>query len=84
MKLIEESTKITYKMVLFSLLNQGDVFKDSDDGDILIKLPIVSYANLNFNAVSLSTGRLAQYSEDYLVYPLEATLHYEMILENKY
>ena len=81
MKLIEESTKITYKKVPFSQLNHGDVFKDGDDGSILIKISIVSSAGTYYNTVELSTGLLARYNEDYCVYPLEATLYYEMILE---
>lgn len=81
MKLIEKITKITYKKVPFSQLNRGDVFQDIDDESILIKIPIVISAGMHYNAIELSTGLLAKYVEDYSVYPVDAALHYEKILE---
>ena len=82
MKLIEESKTIKYKKVSFSQLHHGDVFKDADDGAILIKISNVSINGIYYNAVELSNGLLTQYGEDYCVYPLEAALHYEKIVED--
>lgn len=80
MKLVEETKTLKYKEMAFSDLAYGDVFED-DDGDVCVKTRKLSYTGLIYNATHLKNGCFRYYQDTAVVYPLEATLHYERIME---
>lgn len=80
MKLVDETKTLKYREVLFGELEEGDVF-ENDQGFVWMAIHPVSYQNDRVNAIRLKDGDIIWFYDSEVVYPLNATLHYERILE---
>ena len=82
MKLINDTKKPKHKTMLFDDLEYGDVFED-DQGLVWIKTLTLSYEGAHLNAIRLEGSDMGYFDRIEDVYPLNATLHYERILEGE-
>ena len=80
MKLINDTKEPTYREVLFGELEEGDIF-ENDKGVVCMAIHTVYYQSVKANAIRLEDGDIDFFYNSEQVYPLNATLHYERILE---
>ncbi len=82
MKLINDAKKPKYKTMLFCDLEYGDIFEDSE-GNVCIKTRNFTTSGFNNNAIRLNDMQPLHYQDIDDVFLLNATLHYERILEGE-
>lgn len=82
MKLVNDTKKPKYREVLFGELEEGDIFAN-DGGVVWMAIHPVSCQRVKVNAIRLGDGNIFLFNDSEQVYPLNATLHYERILEGE-
>lgn len=71
--------KIEYEkprqVIYFAALDVGTVFRDPSDDIIYMKTEYINNDGDEINSIDLATGNLGDFSDDAIVYPINATLY---------
>lgn len=80
MKLVDETKSMEYKLKSFGDLELGVVFEDMAGG-VYMKTRNLIYSGSDYNAIRLDDGSLRRLQYIDVVFPLNATMHFNKILE---
>lgn len=71
--------KIEYEkprqIIHFAALEVGTLFRDPSDDMIYMKTKYIDNDGDEINSIDLATGNLGSFSDDAIVYPINATLY---------
>ena len=63
------------QIIHFAALEVGTVFRDPSDDTVYMKTEYINNDGDEINSIDLATGNLGGFSDDAIVYPINATLY---------
>lgn len=63
------------QIIHFAALEVGTLFRDPSDDTVYMKTEYINNDGDEINSIDLATGNLGGFSDDAIVYPINATLY---------